>query len=652
MQRRLTAILSADVVGFSGLMEADEAGTVDRLKAHRSRIFDPAVAAHGGRIVKLIGDGALVEFGSVVAAVNGALAIQEATARTESDVAEAKRIRYRIGINLGDIIVDGDDIYGEGVNVAARLQALAPAGGIAVSLTVRDQVAGKAACSFEDLGEHKVKNIERPVRVFAAYPADRSDGAPASETPPGLSICVLPFANMSGDPEQEYFSDGISEDIITDLSKVSALWVAARNTAFRFKGKHVDAPELARQLNVSHLLEGSVRKAGGRVRITAQLIDGATGGHVWAERYDRDLNDIFALQDEISQAIVAALKLKLLPEEKKAIEQRGTTNPEAYKLYLMARQYNIIGNFGNIRRSEAIMRLCRRAIEIDPNYARPWAMMAGAQINLRFFFGRQGEDGLAAAERAIELDGNLAEAHAAKSQVLRQNARFDDALRENEIALRLDPESYDVNLAAGQLYYVLRRFDKAILHYEKAATIADTDFRSAGMLGSCYTAIGDKEGARRAARRALERCEKIVAAEPDNGSAMGFAVGALAVLGEAERAKEWAERAILLDPDNANLRYNFACSLIIDLHDYDAALDLLGPRFETMSVEVLNWVRTDRISIPSASIRASRGCSRRPRRASRNRLRRETPRRKWIRRLKRRAGRALRLAARAGCDAT
>ena len=352
-------------------------------------------------------------------------------------------------------------------------------------------------------------------------------------------------------------------------------------------------PQVARQLKVSHVLEGSVRKAGGRVRITAQLVDGATGGHVWAERYDRDLNDIFALQDEISQAIVAALKLKLLPEEKKAIEQRGTTDPEAYKLYLMARQYYITGNFGNVRRSEAIIRLCRRAIEIDPNYARPWAMMAGAQINLRFFFGKEGDDGLAAAERAIELDPNLAEAHAAKSQVLRQNARLEGAIGEIEIALRLDPDSYDVNLAAGQLNYVLRRFDKAIFHYEKAATLVETDFRSAGMLVSSHSAIGDKEGARRAARRALERCEKIVAVEPDNGSAMGFAVGALAALGEAERAKEWAERALLLDPDNINLRYNFACSLITDLHEFDAALDMLAPRFETMGIEVLNWVKTD-----------------------------------------------------------
>ena len=592
--RRLTAILSADVAGYSSLMEADEAGTLERLKVNRSRIFDPCVAAQGGRVVKLMGDGALVEFGSVVAAVSCALAIQQATERAEPERAEANRIRYRIGINLGDVIVEGDDIYGEGVNVAARLQTLAPAGGIAVSLTVRDQVAGKAPCAFEDLGEHTVKNLERPVRVFAVHPADRNEGEePKPETPRRLSVCVLPFANMSGDPEQEYFSDGISEDIITDLSKVSALWVAARNTAFTFKGKHVDVPQVARQLKVSHVLEGSVRKAGGRVRITAQLVDGATGGHVWAERYDRDLNDIFALQDEISQAIVAALKLRLLPEEKKAIEQRGTTDPEAYKLYLMARQYSITGNFGSARRSEAIIRLCRRAIEIDPNYARPWALMASAQIRLRFFFGREGDDGLTAAERALELDGNLAEAHSAKAQVLRQNASFDDALREIEIALRLDPESYDVNFAAGQLHYQMRRFDEAILHFEKAATIVETDFSAAGMLVSCHTAIGDKEGARRAARRALERCEKIVAVEPDNGSAMGFAVGALAALGEAERAKEWAQRALLLDPDNVNLRYNFACSLITDLHDFEAALDMLSPRFETMGIEVLNWVRTD-----------------------------------------------------------
>src|SRR6266403_2145134 len=429
MQRRLTAILSADVAGYSRLMEADEAGTLERLKVNRSRIFDPCVAAHGGRVVKLMGDGALVEFSSVVAAVDCALSIQEGTTRAEPDCAEATRIRYRIGINLGDVIVEGNDIYGEGVIVAARLQAIAPVGGIALSGTVRDHVVGKVPYEFEDLGEHTVKGIHRPVHVFSLHPAGTIEGGvPKMETRRRLSICVLPFANMSGDLEQEYFSDGISEDIITDLSKVSALWVAARNTSFTFKGKHVDAPQIARQLNVSHRLEGSVRKSGGRVRITAQLIDGATGGHIWAERYDRDLNDIFALQDEISQAIVAALKLKLLPEEKKAIEQRGTANAEAYKLYLMARQYSVTGNLGAARRGEAIIRLGRRATEIDPNYARPWALMAVAQMSLRFHLGRAGDDGSAAADRAIALDGNLAEAHSAKARALTQNGRFDEAL--------------------------------------------------------------------------------------------------------------------------------------------------------------------------------------------------------------------------------
>ena len=244
---------------------------------------------------------------------------------------------------------------------------------------------------------------------------------------------------MSGDAEQEYFSDGISEDVITDLSKVSALSVIARNTAFTFKGKHVDIPQLARQLKVSHVLEGSVRKAGQRVRITAQLIDGATGSHVWAERYDRDLSDVFELQDEISQAIVKALRLKLLPEEKKAIEQRGTTNLEAYNLFLMARQYSVTGNYGNIRRCEAIIRLCRTATEIDPEYATAWALMAVAQAALRFHFNGPGDGGLAAAERALSLDGKLAEAHAAKARVLTSEGAYEQALAEIDIALRPGP---------------------------------------------------------------------------------------------------------------------------------------------------------------------------------------------------------------------
>jgi adenylate cyclase len=402
---------------------------------------------------------------------------------------------------------------------------------------------------------------------------------------------VLPFANMSGEPEQEYFSDGISEDIITDLSKVSALAVTARNTAFTFKGKHVDIGQVARQLKVSHVLEGSVRKAGQRVRISAQLIDGATGGQVWAERYDRDLNDIFSLQDEISQAIVATMKLKLLPQEKKAIEQRGTSNAEAYKFFLMARQHYVNG-INDARRLDAVIRLCRRAVEIDPGYARAWALMAAAQ-RVGTYFGQHTDNGLGAAERALALDTDLAEAHAARAGALLADGDNEGARKEIELALRLDPDSWDVNREAARLHYRLRKFDIAIGFFEKAATCMDSDWSSCNMLISCYMAVGDNEGSLEAARRTLALAEKLTVTEPSNGDVMAGAVGALAKLGAAERAKEWAERAVLLDPDNMNMRYNIACSLITDLSDQETALDMLGTYLARVGPEALTWAKAD-----------------------------------------------------------
>ena len=398
---------------------------------------------------------------------------------------------------------------------------------------------------------------------------------------------------MSGDAEQEYFSDGISEDIITDLSKVSALSVIARNTAFTFKGKAVDVPQVARQLNVSHVLEGSVRKAGGRVRITAQLIDGAAGDHVWAERYDRDLTDIFALQDEISEAIVAALKLKLLPEEKKAIERRGTDNADAYNLYLMARQHYISGNQGDIRREEAIVRLCRRATQIDPNYARAWVLMALSQTLLHFAARAEGGRGLAAAERAVALDPGLAEAHAVRAWVLVSNGADEAAWPEVETALRLDPESYEVNKAAGYVSFRLNRLKDAIHHFEKAAALMESDCNALSMLISCYMGIGDRAGARHAAQRTLVQAQRMVAEDAKNGAAKGYGVSALAALGETERAKEWIDHALLIDPDNLNMCYNFACTLALHLKDSDGALDLLDTVFARAPTDFLNHAKAD-----------------------------------------------------------
>jgi adenylate cyclase len=302
--------------------------------------------------------------------------------------------------------------------------------------------------------------LEAKLKLSAANKTAAQSAAAAA---PRVGICVLPFANMSGDQEQEYFSDGITEDIITDLSKVSALAVVSRNSAFMYKGKHVDVTKVARELKVGHVLEGSVRKAGGRVRITAQLVAGSSNDHVWAERYDRDLNDIFALQDEISEAIVKALKLKLLPEEKKAIEQRGTDNVEAYNLYLLARQSYVTGQEADARRTQAMIRLCSRAIEIDPSYSRAWALMAIGQMNSHFVHGRRVDDGLASAERALALDANLAEAHAVKARILARLGRHDEAAAEIDVALRLDPQSYEVNRAAAYLHYSQRRLDEAVL---------------------------------------------------------------------------------------------------------------------------------------------------------------------------------------------
>ena len=418
--------------------------------------------------------------------------------------------------------------------------------------------------------------------------------APSVRGDARLAICVLPFANMSGDPEQEYFSDGITEDIITDLSKVSALAVTSRNSAFVFKGKHVDIPKVARELKVDHVLEGSVRKAGGRVRITAQLVKGSSNDHIWAERYDRDLSDIFALQDEISEAIVKALRLKLLPEERQAIEQRGTSNVEAYNLYLMGRQLYVSGPDGNARRAAAIVRLCARATEIDSGYASAWALMAHAQMILRRSDGEKGANGLIAAERALALDPNLPEAHAVKARILADSGRHDEASAEIDIALAQDPESYEVIRSAAYLSYRRQRLEDAIRYWEKATHLMNTDINSPAMLMSCYVAVGDREAARRSAQISLSRADKAVAQDPSNGAVMAYSAYALATLGEAERAKERMSRALLIDPDDWNMRYNFACVLLIHLNEPDAALDVLGPILENVAASYyLSHIKVD-----------------------------------------------------------
>jgi adenylate cyclase len=615
LRLEIAHVLFIDIVGYSTRLTDEQQASVDQLNqvVRGSDEFQKASAT--GRLMKIpTGDGmALIFYNSPEQPVECAVEISRVL-RHHPD------LRLRMGVHSGPVsaVTDVNDrvnAAGVGINLAQRLMDCGDAGHILLSKRVAEdlQQNGRWRPSLHDLGEVEVKHGER-VHVFNFYTEDAGNSEPPKKVPQAkaihraeavhssdriepkrarFSICVLPFANMSGDREQEYFSDGITEDIITDLSKVSALDIISRNTAFTFKNKAVDVRQVAAQLRVSHVLEGSVRKAAGRVRITAQLIDGLNDSHLWAERYDRDLNDIFALQDEISRAIVDALKVKLLPEEKKAIERRGTENVDAYNLYLLARQSYATGFEGDSRVNEAIIRLCRRAVEIDPNYAEAWALIAMAEMLLRANLGRGGDGGLAAAERALELNADLAEAHAVKARIFSEEKRHDEASREIETALRLDPESHQVNKCAGLLRFRQQRLEEAITFWEKAVALEEGDFGSSGMLITCYTALGNREAARRAAEITLARAEKVLAHDRNNGSAMGHGSDALAVLGQGERAKEWMSRALLIDPENMTMRYNFVCALANHLNDKEAALEMLGPSFEKMGAGLVNHAKID-----------------------------------------------------------
>jgi adenylate cyclase len=586
--RRLAALLAMDVVGYSQKMGKDEIDTLGQLKGLRVKVIDPAIAAHQGRVFKTMGDGFLAEFSSVVNALACAVHIQSKMQARNMTVAKDARLELRMGVHLGDILVEDDDLFGDGVNVAARIEALARPGGICVSGAVRDNVGNRLDLSFAPRGLHNLKNIAQPVQLFDVEMerATQPDGAIPAAKP---TIAVLPFTNMSGDVEQEYFSDGITEDIITNLSRISALGVIARNTSFQFKDQHVDVPKVARQLNARFVLEGSVRKAASRVRITGQLIDGQTGEHLWAERYDRDLSDVFALQDEISETIARVLKLRLLPEEKATIAGRATTDPQTYKLYLMARHYSMMGSS---RHQEAIVRICARAVERDETFAPAWALMAIAQSQQRLM-GEENHDALRNAERALSLDPSLPEAHAAKARYLAGTGDFAAADAAVEIALQLDPDNFEAHRSAGRSTIAQHRFHDAIGHLERMAELDPSEFWGLGMLIHCYEMVGDTAMAQSAARRGLERIEALIKVQPDHGTALGFGVLALFALGETERATEWTERALLLEPDNQNMHYNLACAFC-KAGLVEQTLELIAPMIATCGRDSLRWMNADK----------------------------------------------------------
>ena len=447
VRRKLAAILSTDVAGYSRLMGEDEEATLRLPSDYRGKI-DTLIDAHEGRVVGRAGDSVMAEFGSAVEAARCGVEMQDTLRARNEELELDRRMQFRIGINLGDVMIEGDDLFGDGVNVAARLEKLAPPGGLCISGTVFEQVRDRLPFDFEDLGEQSVKNITRPVHVYRVPLGQTAPGVAdnkAPELPDRPSIAVLPFNNMSGDPEQEYFSDGITEDIITDLSKVAGLFVIARNSVFAYKGKSINVAEVGRELGVRHVLEGSVRKAGNRVRITAQLIDGADGGHLWADRYDRDLQDIFAVQDEVTQKIVAALQVKLSEGERARLAHKDTENLEAYDELLRGKQLFLeFTKESNLKAQQ----MYERAIALDPDYAAAHAELARVYVQARNH--GWSDDGDAAMDKAFEhasaavaRDEALAQAHVVLAFILVWRKDLERALTEVERGLALDPNHAD-----------------------------------------------------------------------------------------------------------------------------------------------------------------------------------------------------------------
>jgi len=547
--RRLAAIVAADVAGYTGMMGADEAGTLAALRQIWKETFNPAVAARHGRVVKMMGDGALVEFGSVIDAVECAVAIQRAMG--ERNLGEERPVEFRIGINLGDIVIEGDDIFGDGVNVAARLEGQAPLGGILASDVVHAQVRGKVGITFVDSGEVKLKNIDRPLRVW------RWDGDSAGPTagpvvnfaPPlpadRPSIAVLPFAVMGNEPEQEFFADGLVEDILTTLAKLSGLSVIARNSSFVYKGRAVDVRQVARELGVRFVLEGSVRKAGNRIRITAQLIDATTGVHIWADRFDRDLSDIFAVQDEITLTLATEMQVRLTEGEQARLRYTTTTNVEAWSLFVEGMNHERSAPTSTADAHAPACRCWEKALALDPGSAVLNALLAGWHFgDARHGWTGNRERALEKAEAyvksALAIDPENPDAFRAMSGILLMKSRFDEAAVAARKSFELGPNLPDVLVFGSFVLACCGRPAEGIAQIEKAIALSPNyPAWYLGVLGNSFRLAGRHD-------------EAIVALRAYHVRLPGYGLGDIAMIqdqsGRLEEARETAAQLIAARP--------------------------------------------------------------------------------------------------------
>ena len=550
-QRRLAAILAADVVGYSRLMRADETGTLAQLNAIRRELLDPKIAEYGGRIVKTTGDGILIEFPSAVDAVQHAVDVQQEMAGRNAEIPKSQRMEIRIGINVGDVIVEGDDLFGDGVNVAARLEGLAETGGICISGNAYEQVRDKTQTQFEDLGEQHVKNIERPVQVYRIKVGDRvplertntqSDKIPLT-LPDTPSIAVLPFDNMSGDAEQEYFADGLAEDIITTLSKLSDMFVISRNSTFAYKGKSTDVRKIAEELGVSSVLEGSVRKSGDQIRITGQLVDAKTGNHLWAERYDRQLADIFDLQDEITREIVTALRVELTEGDQIQLRRRQTNSFEAWESYCRGQSY--LRRFNKADNDKAKLAL-NHVVAIDTQFASAWSHLAFAHyMDARGGFAPSADafkQMLECAEKSLKIDDHQPDAHAMLGCLALHQHEHEKAIELGRKAVELGPSIADNLVILGMILNYSGRADEGIEWIEKAMRLSPhySDWYL-GLIGVGYYALGRYE-------QAIAADEARLVRNPDNFFSEFRLAAIYQKLGRNKEARNHAVRALRKNP--------------------------------------------------------------------------------------------------------
>jgi adenylate cyclase len=554
-QRRLAAILAADVVGYSRLMGRDESGTLARLREHRKLRFEPTLARHGGRLVKLTGDGALAEFPSAVDALCAAIEFQQSMVDANRDQPEDTAIVFRVGLHLGDLIVEGDDLYGDGVNVAARLEAESPAGGIVISSNVHDAVAGRLKATFDNLGTLALKNIERPIQAFSVKwdATDWKVGPPATNTnppPPDAtlalpdkpSIAVLPFQNMSGDPEQEYFTDGITEDIITELSRFHSLFVIARNSSFSYKGKSPDIRQVGSELGVRYVLEGSIRRSSNRIRVTGQLVDTLTGNHIWAERYDRVLEDIFAVQEEITTAIVGAIALQIELTERAKATRRRPDNLSAYEIALRAWAHQLEGRDKSDRAIiEQAIREAKQALAIDTNCVRALHALSRAQgsaLFLRLASDREHaiREAQWAAARAIELDGTDALSYALRGMgaiLGGQLDRYPAALADARRAHEMNPNDAFILRIVGDLEAGIGEAERAIEHLHQVLRLNPRDPQS----HITYSTLAFASFAAKQYAEGMDWASRALNDRPQMVQAHTNLVGCLVGVGEIDKAR-------------------------------------------------------------------------------------------------------------------